>query len=226
MSGGYCVRNDGLGWRSVNTDTECIEGETFSLTAPNPNEPSPGQLWYEYQQTARMALNDVPVVALAAYRRGVIWPAEWKTYETSLLAITTATSIGDYTLPLPTRPADPQVTSNEPNLNTIIELSTVTQDEAPIEGGTIQIQNGARDVMLAIAAAGPLNEITIKMPSIANARMNQRVQFGTAHSIGNIVWLANDADTGVIVSEAPSMLNAGESGAIQRTEPNIWFKAD
>ena len=31
---GYAIRNDGLGWRSVNCPEECIDGETYSDEQP------------------------------------------------------------------------------------------------------------------------------------------------------------------------------------------------
>lgn len=36
---GYAVRNDGLGWRSVNSQADCTISETYSLTQPVLNLP-------------------------------------------------------------------------------------------------------------------------------------------------------------------------------------------
>lgn len=34
VAGGYCARNDGLGWRAVNTLYDCTADETYSDTQP------------------------------------------------------------------------------------------------------------------------------------------------------------------------------------------------
>lgn len=54
----YAIRNDGLGWRSVASEADCTEGETFSTDQPPIIEPEPphAEVTTVTMRQARLAL--------------------------------------------------------------------------------------------------------------------------------------------------------------------------
>jgi hypothetical protein len=100
---GYAVRNDGLGWRGVDSADDCATDETFSETMPPPIVEN---AWVEYKQQAQAALDKSDMTVIRCVEAGVTLPAAWVTYRKALRAIVGA-STGDPTQALPMRPAYP-----------------------------------------------------------------------------------------------------------------------
>jgi hypothetical protein len=100
----YAVRNDGQGWRAVNSADDCASDETFSEMQPLPNVAA--QLWSAYQSTAQAALTEGDMVAIRCAKAGVAYPAAWLARDVKLRAIVSATS-GDPTIALPVTPPYP-----------------------------------------------------------------------------------------------------------------------
>jgi hypothetical protein len=50
----YAIRKDGLGWRSVDSETDCTDDETFSISQPEPV--APGAPSVVSMRQARLAL--------------------------------------------------------------------------------------------------------------------------------------------------------------------------
>lgn len=106
----YAVRNDGLGWRAVNSVADCASDETFSDTQP---EATPINDWLSYQSQARVALDKTSVtmerivegVALGTCAFTNADVVNFMNVRQQLRAILRASS-GDPTQPLPALPVD------------------------------------------------------------------------------------------------------------------------
>jgi hypothetical protein len=66
--------------------------------------------WLAYQNQAKAALDASDVTILRCVEKLIVVPTEWATYRASLRTIVGATSVGDPTQLLPTRPAYPSGT--------------------------------------------------------------------------------------------------------------------
>lgn len=63
--------------------------------------------WTTYQAQAKAALDASDMTVLRCVENAIAVPTEWATYRASLRAIVGATTVGDPTQPLPTKPAYP-----------------------------------------------------------------------------------------------------------------------
>lgn len=182
----------------------------------------PAKLLERDKQKALADLAKSDQVAIRALKDGILFPDEWKAYCTSLRFIVNASHIDDYSNVYPSMPSYPEFDRQIPNLDSIKDLSAFSQVESPENLDAIQILDGSRDVMISIESAIALDEITLVFPSEGKARINQKVQFRTRSDINKINWAQNSEDTGVVILDAPSMLNSGESGVMQRVLSAKW----
>lgn len=95
---GYAIRNDGQGWRAVNSAAECAAHEIYSDTQPAPVAANPRVL---LQRQARAALEVTDRVAHRCYKAGVPFPATWQTYTIALRNIANGTDTASAALPAP-----------------------------------------------------------------------------------------------------------------------------
>lgn len=65
------------------------------------------EAWRAYRAQAKAALDASDVTVLRCVEKAIAVPTEWATYRASLRAIVGATTVGDPTQPLPTKPAYP-----------------------------------------------------------------------------------------------------------------------
>jgi len=104
----YAIRNDGLGWRAVDDAVNVGADEYFSVDMP---AITPAQqiavAWSGFQTQAKAALDVSDITVLRCVEKSVAVPQEWAAYRASLRTIVGATTVGDPTQPLPTRPAYP-----------------------------------------------------------------------------------------------------------------------
>jgi hypothetical protein len=112
---GYAIRNDGQGWRAVNTQNDVGQEETYfdAIPIPTPAQQAAAQqaaAWLTYQHQAQAALDKSDVTVLRCAEKAIVVPTEWAAYRSSLRTIIGATTVGDPTQPLPTRPAYPSGT--------------------------------------------------------------------------------------------------------------------
>lgn len=100
----FSVTLDGASWvysRALSTDQ--IAAIQAVYAAYDPTAPS----WTAYQQSASAALAESDKTVLRCGENQVDVPPAWATYRKALRAIVGATTPGDPTQPLPTRPAYP-----------------------------------------------------------------------------------------------------------------------
>ncbi len=94
---GYAVKNDGTGWRAVNSQADVDPAtETYSATQPAPVQPSAHEI---LQAQAQLALDKTDVVAGRCFKAGVAFPAAWQTYTQALRAIANGTDAASTSLP-------------------------------------------------------------------------------------------------------------------------------
>ncbi len=94
---GYAVRNDGAGWRAVNSQVDLdTTTETYSATQPVQTHASARQLLVS---RAQAALSNTDVVAGRCFKAGVAFPASWQSYTQALRAIANGTDTTSTSLP-------------------------------------------------------------------------------------------------------------------------------
>lgn len=81
-----------------------VNGKIVIVPAP---APTLAEAWKAYQTQAQAALDASDVTVLRCVEKAIVVPTEWATYRASLRAIVGATTLGDPTQPLPTKPAYP-----------------------------------------------------------------------------------------------------------------------
>lgn len=103
---GYAIRNDGQGWRAVNSPADVVVSEeTYSETQPL-LDPAARQSALLKSQ-AQTALDKSDITVLRCYENAVPVPGTWQAYRTELRAIVSGTSSATE---LPEMPAYPEGT--------------------------------------------------------------------------------------------------------------------
>jgi len=100
---GYALRNDGQGWRTVNSSKDCANDETYQEVQP---APIIADAWIAIQSQAQIALDKSDITMIRCIENGAAVPAGWVSYRKALRAIICATT-GDAAKQLPTRPSFP-----------------------------------------------------------------------------------------------------------------------
>jgi len=102
---GYAVRNDGLGWRAVDSAADCTATETYSAVQPAPVAMSPHAMLQNQAQAQLDVVTGHRGAIIRCVAAGVAVPIAWTQYVQALRAIANGADTTSTTLP--TQPAYP-----------------------------------------------------------------------------------------------------------------------
>jgi hypothetical protein len=97
-----------------------------------------------------------------------------------------------------------------------------TQYSAPVDGGTIQVDDNDEDTHLIITPALGLALLTITLPALANLRDKQKLIVNCTQAIAGLTINGNGATVG---TGAPAVLIADEYFTLKYDATlNIWYR--
>jgi len=97
-----------------------------------------------------------------------------------------------------------------------------TQYSAPVDGGTIQVDDNNEDTHLIITPAGGLALLTITLPALANLRDKQKLTVNCTQAIAGLTISGNGATVG---PGAPAALAADEYFTLKYDATlNVWYR--
>ncbi len=97
-----------------------------------------------------------------------------------------------------------------------------TQYSAPVDGGTIQVDDNDEDTHLIITPALGLALLTITLPALANLRDKQKLIVNCTQAVAGLTISGNGATVG---TGAPAVLLADEYFTLKYDATlNIWYR--
>lgn len=97
-----------------------------------------------------------------------------------------------------------------------------TQYSAPVDGGTIQVDDNSEDTHLIITPAVGLALLTITLPALANLRDKQKLIVNCTQAVGGLTINGNGATVG---TGAPAVLLADEFFTLKYDATlNVWYR--